>query len=328
MALSDLAVFSEFTYDTTTQIVAEQVALFNAAAQNTFILRPANHQGDFHERAMWARFSGLIRRRNAYGSGAIPQINMQMLTDNMVKIAAGTPEVVMDPGQFEWINADPEAAAASLGQQLATAMVLDMFNTAVTGLLASHLQVTGLVVNKGTETLLPVHFNAAQSKLGDRFTELGAWVMHSNALFGFYDKVLANGEQLFSYGTLNVRTDPFGRSFIVSDAPGLYVPPAGTDGAFYYTLGVKPGAVVVDQNDDFTDNWDTKNGEENIRRTYQAEWSYNLGVKGFSWDKTNGGKSPTDAALGGATNWDRVAGYNDRDLACVIIKNKGFDAAA
>lgn len=326
--LSDLAVFTEYAYSAATQVVAQQVALFNEAAQGTFILRPANHSGDFDETAFWKRLQGLVRRRNAYGTGNIPQISFAMIIENMVKIGAGTPTIDLSPGQFKWINEDPSTRGAAMGQQLGQDMVRDMFNTGLGGLVASHSQVTGLVVDKtadGDGKLALTHFNAAQAKYGDRWRDLQAWVMHSTAMFGLFDKVLTNDQRLFTFQDLNIVRDPFGRIFIVSDAPGLLIP-AGTDPvanpATVLTLGVKPGAVVVDQNDDFTDNFQTTNGKENIQTTYQAEWSYNLGVRGFAWDKTNGGKSPTDAALLSGANWDRVDGYNDRDLGCVIIKNK------
>ena len=328
MALSDLAVFTEYTYAAATQVIAQQVALFNEAAQGTFVLRPANHTGDFSEQALWKRLNGLVRRRNAYGAGNIPEINFAMITENMVKIAAGTPAVRLDPGMFKWINENPATRGAAMGQQLGQDMVRDMFNTGLGGLVASHSQVTGLVVDKRTDNggLLQLsHFNAAQAKYGDRWRDIQAWVMHSTAMFGLFDKALTNDNRLFTFQDVNVMRDPFGRVFIVSDAPGLLVPAGAdpaTDPASVLTLGVKPGAVIVDQNDDFTDNFDNKNGQENIVTTYQAEWSYNLGVRGFAWDKTNGGKSPTDAALLSGANWDRVDGYNDRDLACVIIKNR------
>lgn len=330
MALSDLAVFTEYAYEAATQVVAQQVVLFNEAAQGTFILRPANHSGDFSEVAFWKRLSGLTRRRNAYGTGTIPEINFAMLTENMVKIAAGTPVVRLDPGQFAWINQNPAERGAAMGQQLGQDMLRDMFNVALGGLIASHSQVNNLIVDKSTKgdgKLALSHFNAAQSLYGDRWRDLQAWVMHSAPMFGIWDKVFENQERLFQFGDLNIMRDPFGRPFIVSDAPGLVIP-GGSDGnggtlpTKYWTLGVKPGAAIVDQNDDFTDNFQTINGDENIKRTYQAEWSYNLGIKGFSWDKQAGGKSPTDAALLTSTNWDRTEGYNDRDLACVLLKTK------
>lgn len=324
MALSDLAVFSEYAYEAAVQVVAQQVALFNEAAQGTFILRPANHVGDFSEVAFWKRLNGLVRRRNAYGTGAIPEINFAQVTENMVKIAAGTPAVRLDPGQFKWIQQEPTTRGVQMGQQLGQDLVRDMFNTGLGALVASHSQVAGLNVDKVSDGNFALkHFNAAQRVYGDRWRDLAAWVMHSTALFDLFDTVFANNEKLFTFGDLNVTRDPFGRVLIVSDAPALLIP-AVTGGtpapAKVLTLGVKPAAVIVDQNQDFTDNFQNINGEENIKTTYQAEWSYNLGVRGFSWDKSSGGKSPTDAALQSAANWDRVDGYNDRDLGCVILK--------
>jgi hypothetical protein len=100
----------------------------------------------------------------------------------------------------------------------------------------------------------------------------------------------------------------------MTDSPQLVVAGSPT---MYPVLGLVSGAVSVEQNGDFDANEETKNGDENIVRTYQAEWSYNIGVKGFAWDKTNGGKSPTDAALFTATNWDKYATDN-KDVAGVV----------
>ena len=62
-------------------------------------------------------------------------------------------------------------------------------------------------------------------------------------------------------------------------------------------------------------------GGENIKTTYQAEWTYNVGLKGYAWDIAAGGKSPTDVALGTSTNWDKVATSN-KDTAGVLVKTK------
>jgi hypothetical protein len=101
-------------------------------------------------------------------------------------------------------------------------------------------------------------------------------------------------------------------------------PNADPDLVTYNSIGITPAAVVIERNNDFEDNIQTSNGKENINRTYQAEWSYNVGVRGFAWDKTNGGKAPTDAALATATNWDRLGGgySNAKTLGAVILKTK------
>ena len=154
-------------------------------------------------------------------------------------------------------------------------------------------------------------------KFGDRSGDIAAWIMHSTPMSDFYVAGVTNTAQLFTYGSINVIADPFGRIFVVTDSPGLIT--TGTPN-IYWSLGLVNGALVVNQNNDFTDNWSTTNGGENIQRTYQAEWSFQVGVKGFAWDKANGGASPNDAALATATNWDRYA-TSLKDTAGVLIKS-------
>lgn len=330
MALSDLAVFTEWTVDTATQAVAQQAALFNAASQGAIVLRSSAVSGDFSDSAMWAPLNGMVRRRNAYGSGVIPEISLAMVTDTMVKIAAGTPVVRMDPAWFNWIKQNPAIAGVKVGQALARDMVLDMFNTAVLALLTSLSQVGNNIVDRTTGSTAAdrgpsnAMFNAGQAKFGDAFRNITGWLMHSSVLFDIFGQQLTNNEKLFTFDTLGVMRDPFGRTFIVSDAPGLRIAgnPAATPAVpdKFITLGLVPGAVTIEQQPDFTDNTDSINGNENIKRTYQAEWSYMCGVKGFAWNKTAGGKSPTDAAIGSSGSWTRVANLTDRDMPGVLIK--------
>jgi len=47
-------------------------------------------------------------------------------------------------------------------------------------------------------------------------------------------------------------------------------------------------------------------GLEQLTVEIQGEYNITLGVDGFTWDITNGGANPTDAALGTSTNWDKV----------------------
>lgn len=321
MALSDLAVFSEYAYDAMTEVTRQQLDLFNAASRGAIVLSSAAHQGDYSETAFYAKISGLVKRRNAYGSGAVASKKLQHLVDTMVKVAAGTPPVELNPGQFKWIQQNPEVAGAAMGQQLAKDMLADMLNISITatrvalGQVANVLYVgTGDTVN----TLDAPKLNKGAAKFGDQSSNIAVWVTHGKAMHDYFGNALLNATNLFKYETVNVIADPFGRVFVVTDAPGLIV--AGTPDT-YYTLGLVPGAIAIEQNNDFTDNYETKNGDENILRTYQAEWSYNLGIQGFAWDKTNGGKSPTDAALATATNWDRYA-TSDKDLAGVMVSHR------
>jgi hypothetical protein len=325
MALSDLAVFNEWTYSTMTEILDQQIELFNAATRNALVLRSANHTGDYSETAMWAKITNLVRRRNAYGTGTLTAQAMKHLVDTSVKVAAGTNPIDLSPGQFKWIQLNPEEAGAAMGQQLAVDTMADMLNTGVMAVAAALSGVTDLVTDvhaspaTATSTASLANLNTAVSKFGDRSQAIAAWVLHSKPLFDIYGQAIANSSRLFVFGNIAVAQDGFGRPLIMTDSPSLTAQSTDeTPVTVYKTLGLVPGALLVDQNGDYTQNIDTRNGNENISSTFQAEWSYNAAVKGFSWDKTNGGKSPTNAALGTASNWDKYSTY-EKDLAGVML---------
>jgi len=323
MALSDLAVYSEYAYSSMTEVLRQKIDLFNAATGGAIQLRAAAHQGDYSDVAFFAKISGLVRRRNAYGSGNVSEKNMKHLVDTMVKVAAGTPPVRLDPGQFKWIQQNPEVAGAALGQQLALDTMADMLNV---GLGATYAALSAQASNvydatgntSPEDTLSFSNLNNGQAKFGDQSSTIGAWVMHSKPMFDLYGKNLTNASQLFNYGNVNVIRDPFGKLLVMTDSQNLVITGSPNN---YAVLGLVPGAVIIDQNNDYTANEEAKNGDENIIRTFQAEWSYNVGVRGFAWDKTNGGKSPNDAALLTSTNWDKYA-TSHKDLAGVVVKTK------
>ena len=323
MALSDLAVYSEYAYSAFSETLRQQVDLFNTATGGAIMLQSAAHQGDFSDVAFFAKVTGgLVRRRNAYGSGTVAEKVLKHLVDTSVKVAAGTPPVRLDPGQFRWIQQNPEVAGAAMGQQLAVDTMADMLNVGLGSVYSALSQVSDVVYDATANTdaadKLPTwnNLNNGQAKFGDQSSQIAAWIMHSTPMHKLYGSNLTNSERLFTYGTVNVVRDPFGKLLVMTDSPNLFA--AGTPNV-YHILGLVPGGVLIGQNNDFDANEETKNGDENIIRTYQAEWSYNIGVKGFAWDKANGGKSPTDSALFTATNWDRYATSN-KDLGGVIIE--------
>jgi hypothetical protein len=322
MALSDLAVYSEYAYAAFTEVLRQKIDLFNAATAGAISLQSAAHQGDYSDTAFFAKVTGgLVRRRNAYGTGVVAEKVLKHLVDVSVKVAAGTPPVRLDPGQFRWIQQSPEIAGSMMGQQLAVDTMADLLNTglgvtysALTQVPAIKFDASALVAPNDLPTWN--NLNNAQALFGDQSNQIVAWVMHSTPMHMLYGNNLINANNLFTYGTVNVLRDPFGKLLIMTDSPQLFT--AGPPNV-YHILGLVPGALHIGQNNDFDANEETKNGDENIIRTYQAEWSYNVGVKGFAWDKGNGGHSPTDASLFTSVNWDRYA-TSQKDLAGVILE--------
>lgn len=318
MALSDLQVFSDWTYSTFTETLTQQIDLFNAASGGSLVLQSAANTGDYTETAFWKNMSGLVRRRDVYGNAAVTAITLEHLLDTSVKVASATPPVNIPPSQMTWIQRNPEEQGAVIGQQLAAAALADMLNMGIT-VTRTALAQTPEVNYDGTGdtvgTMNPKQLNKGSRLFGDQYRSIGVWVMHSTPLHDFYDNALGNAENLFKYETVAVTRDVMGRLFVVTDSPGLV-----TEGAVdnYHTLGLTAGAVLVEQNGDFDDNIETTNGKENIDRSYQAEWTQQVGVKGYAWDKITGGASPSDAALASAANWDQYS-TSHKDLAGVVV---------
>ena len=330
MALSDLVVFQEYARLSYTEVLAQQVELFNGASENTLSLAVEAHAGDFADKVSFALLTNLVKRRNPYGTGAQtvkPFINR---VDTMVKVAGGMVPVDFQPSQFNWIQQNAAVAGAALGQQLAKQMLADMLHVATMSLVGaiSNRGATVTYDNGGTfaaqKKLAFLDLNAGQGKFGDAMSDIRAWLIHSTPMVSLFANALTNNEKLFLYGSVNVSRDPFGRVFIMTDEPALKISAGnGTSTPDVYgTLGLTAGACEILQQDDFTDNFDTRNGDENIARTYQAEWSYMVGLKGYTWDKTNGGKAPTNAALATGTNWD-ISSSQDKTTAGVLIKSNG-----
>lgn len=322
MALSDLAVFQEYVQTTMSEMQDQQVDKFNDAVRGGIVLVSGAHEGDFSTTAIWAKIQGLVRRRNAYGSGAQSLKTLNQLTQTSVKVAAGTPPIEINPGMFKWIQKSPEEAGVVIGRQLAEDSMADMLNTGIMVYVAGVGAETEVVHDATAEGATLAKLMTGASKFGDRSQDIVCWLMHSKSAFDIYGQALANQERLFTFGNVQVVTDGFGRPLVMTDSPNLITADgvsAGVD--MYHTLGLSSGGIIVEQGNEFTDNVETSNGDENILRTYQAEWTYQLGLKGFTWDTATGGKSPNDSALGTAANWDRFV-TSHKDLAGVMVNTR------
>ena len=302
MPISNMKIFNDFMYTTVSETVAQQVNLFNAATRNGIVLKAGRNVGDFVDEITYAAFTTPTRRRDIYATGAVAAQALAQLDQAGVKIAGAAGPFSFDPSQFTWIQKNPEEAAVAIGEQVAKAILQDYLNTTLKAANAAFGAVNSFDGTAATMTLSAL--NSGARLLGDYSQNLAVWVMPSKAYHDLIGAAITNSNNLFSFGSINVVTDGMGRPIVVTDAPALFVD-AATDN--YNAIGFVPGGAVVEDNGDFFSNAETKNGDENINRTWQAEYTYNLKLKGFTWDKTNGGKSPTDAEIATATNWDKIA---------------------
>lgn len=305
MALSNMKVFNEYLKRTTIETLAQDVEKFNASSAGAIRLTTQGIDGDFLQESFWAGLHGAQRRVDRYAAnGAQASTPLSQKQYDSVKIAGGFGPILWEPSQLSWIQKNPEEALEVISRNLSEAIMADQLNTAISAL-------AGAIGNQPTATndvsatagVTYVAINNAHALFGDASQRLVAQVMTGAMYHKLVGQNLANAERLFQFSGVQV-VDILGKAVIITDAPALYE--AGTPNK-QKVLSLADGAAVVMDGSDLITNIETSNGKERIETTMQADYTFGLGLKGYTWDTANGGKSPTNAELSTGTNWDLVA---------------------
>lgn len=318
MAITDMVVFNQYMQTTATEVIGQQVELFNTATRGAITLRSFDPDGDFNSETMFKQVADLVKNRNMYGQGDLTPVDLQQLEEISVKIAGGTDAVRYQPAQFDWINMNVEAAGIAFGEQVAKGVLQYMLNSAISATVGAISNVGATLTFTATagEKASLENLNSGSALFGDRAPSIAAWVMHSKSLHDLYGAALTNTERLFEFGNVQVMSDGFGRPLIMTDSPALIN--ATPDPDKYYQLGLVNGGIVLEDNGDYRAYQDQNVLRENVEEFLKAEFSFNLGLKGYQWDTAAGGKSPNDTAIGTGTNWDKVA-TDIKDTAGVLV---------
>lgn len=317
MALSNMVVFNQFFQSSFTETIDQQVRLFNQASGGTLILQSGRNVGNFSEESFFATIAGLIRRRDANGSGSVSPVDLAQLQKNTVKVAGGTPPIRWEPQQFSWMQRNQEEAGVVIGVQMAEGVLQDYLNSAINALVGAITNNAAMVYDGTGGNLSLSSLLHGAALFGDRAQSLRTWIVHSKPMFDLWQGALTNTNDLFQFGNVKIMEDGFGRRFIVTDSPNLVTTGSPDE---YHTVGLVEGGAMIEDNGDLFTNIDTSNGDENIQTTFQAEYTFNLGLKGFSWNEGAGGASPDDTEIGTGTNWPQIA-TSDKDTAGVLVNS-------
>lgn len=302
MALSDMKVFNEYLKNTTIETIAQMVDKFNGASAGAIRLTPQGIDGDFLQESLWAGLHASQRRVDRYATNADQAATaLAQIQANSVKVAGGFGPILWEPAQLAWIQKSPAEALEVISRNLAEAIMADQLNTAVAALVAAISNVAAATNDvSATAGVTYAAINGAHAKFGDASGLLVAQVMTGEVFHKLIGQNLANAAQLFNSQSVNV-VEILGRPVIVTDAPALYE--AGTPNK-QKVLSLADSAAIVHDGSSVITNVQTGNGKERIETTFQADYDFGLGLKGYAWDITNGGKSPTNAELATGSNWD------------------------
>ncbi|KWZ53295.1 hypothetical protein WK57_30370 [Burkholderia ubonensis] len=299
---------------------------FNEASQGAIQLSTISRRGDFSQEAFFQVLAGMVSRRDTTSQSAAADQNLTQDEWISVKLNRKIGPVNQSRDSFRKImmGKTEEEMSFILGQMAGKGMQLDMLNTAVLAAraaLAAQASVYRPVAAAGTmKTTALVDGLAA---FGDAASQIVCWVMHSKTYYDLVKEQITNNIfGVSNFAVANASPVTLNRPVLVTDSDSLLVSSGSGSTATtdYFTLGLTAGGAIVENTEEEELIVQDVTGNENLAVRMQGEFAYNVGVKGFKWDLSQGA-NPTNAALGNGANWKAVR-QSFKDFAGVVIKSK------
>lgn len=303
MALPDMKVFNEQLQTAIIVKLSQKTDLFNAQSGGALALVNESAMGDFKEEAIWNNVSAALRDVDAYATNAVAaSTGLSQDQINTVKTMKGFGPIKWEPNQLAWIGKNPGEAMSVISESLSMAVMQDQINkaigvavAAISNVAGATLDVSALLGDLGAVTQSTL--NRSHALFGDASTALTVQVMTGATSHKLFGQALANGNELFNSGNVRV-IDILGKVSIITDCAAL------TDGSKERVLSLGANAVTIASNGDFRSEILPVVGQTRLEMVYQAEYTENVGVKGFAWNTSV--QSPVKAQLETGTNWTLV----------------------
>jgi hypothetical protein len=308
---SNWVIYQEEFFAGMTEVLEQNSELFNAASRGAIRLVTERKKGDYERQSFVENISGLVAWRDVGSIGSAASTPMAMDEWVSVKLNRRIGPVEQTRDSFRKLGRDPALMSFLLGQQAAKSVLVDQVDSTLIALDAALSGIATLcydATGQTTKTATHPHLVSVMAKMGDAANRLICWVMHSKPFFDLMQQSIT--DNIFQVGGLTIingTVATFNKPTIVIDSSALLV--SGTPDN-YVTLGLVDGAAVVAESEEREIVSETVTGQENLHTRVQGELAYNLGVKGFKWDISSGGRNPNAAALGTTAYWDQAS--NDR----------------
>lgn len=320
---SDFVVYPEQFFGGVVEELQQNADGFNAASNGCIRLVTAMKQGHYENESFFKSLTSLVSRRDITSITAATDTPLTQGEMVRVKLNRKIGPVAQTLDAFRKISLDPQEMSFILGQQTGKAIALDYLNTALNALDAATAGVAALNFDASAQsspdrsTLDHTNLVRVMAKFGDASNRLTAWVMHSKPFYDLMESSIA--DKIYQVANITIYSGTvatFGRPVIVTDSPSLFTTTSA--GTTYHVHGLTENAVTVEESEERQIASDLITGLENLVMRIQGEYAFNIGIKGFAWDATNGASNPTDSALGTSSNWDKVATDN-KQLAGVRL---------
>lgn len=321
---SDFTIYQEEFYGGQYEALTSLVDVFNGASAGAIQMTAQDMKGDYGKESFLKEISSLVTRRDLTSVSSASDLPMTMDEYISVKVNRKIGPVAQTMNAWRKLGASPAEMSFQLGRMIGEAKAKDMIYTSIKAANAAISGQAGANVDKSAAsptTLTHTYLVNAMALRGDKANDIVAWVGHSKAYFDLVGQTLTdkitNVADTVIYGG---GPGTLGKPFIVIDSADLVDLASTPDD--YFVLGLTSGAVRCIESEEQELVSEVVTGLEQLAVRVQGEYAFNLAVKGFKWDVSNGGANPTDANLATSSNWD-VAGTSDvKRLAGVRLKVK------
>lgn len=334
--MEQLNLFWQYVHTLEAETITYNLNLLNRSSNGAIFLSSEKQDkmaGGIEQWDFFAYTEDLIRRRNPSGNAALDLKELENKMDNSIRLAFTTEQLNLSKNIWYWIGRDPAIAARKFNEMLVTQRIEEylkrsfMILKATAGANALTSRDATKATNVDHRYMSYRNLALTANKFGDRANAIKTWVMPSGAKTDMLLDNLNNVNHLFTFGTVNGYQDAEGRTIITTDDPNLQeVTGAAPDEVMnYWAMGLRPMAVMMTEIDDFDEAYGTSTGNENIKRTYQANWSTKFDIYGYKFDAAqltgdaNKFVSASDAALSSSANWSQVTN-NHKQTAGVTLK--------
>jgi hypothetical protein len=303
------------------ETLAQMTDAFNAASRNSLRLVARRLPGHYEQQSFFQNISSLVTRRDIASVAAATDLPLAQEEFISVKLnrKIGPVAQTLDSFRKKQMAAGDNSLSFLIGSQVAKAVAVDQLNSGlisgVNALLNTAAAAAHYDGSAGTMTTAALVDGLA--KMGDSADRVVCWVMHSKVYYDLVKaQIAANIDGISNFNVSQAAPVTLNRPVLITDSTALFNATPTPD--VYYTLGLTTDAILMEDSEEELILPQLVTGLENIVVRLQGEFAYNMGVKGYKWDTTNGGINPTAAALGTSGNWDAVLG-SVKDGAGVII---------
>lgn len=319
--IDNLKDFYLYSQEGRTEVERDYKDLWNGASRGGLRLAVRPTGGDLKYANSPKKIDNLVALKEIDKDDALTSKDYAQIQTIEVKCAYGSDPVRISKLAAEWRGLSSAQMGTHWGTQVGVAnnlikqeAILGSIVAAISGNTSQVLDkdggTTAVAANKMTlEKILE-----AQSLFQSDYGSIGCIIMHSKAFWDFQLANLASNKELFDYPGLFRTADPKGIPIIAVDSDRLKFTETVDK---YRTLFLRPGAVTLFDDGNYTENIDTSNGRTLITSTIQSEGSFNIGIMGYSW-KVAAGTSPLQNQLEASANWEKVA-TSDKDCAGVLL---------